>query len=382
MRTVAVITGTRAEYGILKPVIEKIQDSAALQLSLIVTGMHLSPQHGMTVNEIKRDDFPIAAKVDMQISSESGAAMAVSAGIGIQELSKTINQIKPDIVMVLGDRIEAFAGAVAGLFCGCVVAHIHGGDVTQGGLDEYMRHAITKLSHIHFAATPKSKERILRLGEPPDYVFHTGTPGLDAIMQFPPLSLNDINMQLQLNLPEQFALAVQHPVSTHPDTAGDEMQATLSALHDAKIHCVLVYPNADAGSAAMMDVITRYEKENWLNTFASLPRHVFCGLLRQTAFLIGNSSSGMIDAPAYGTPVINIGERQEGRERGTNVIDVPPKKDAIAKAVETCLHNKNFIAECRKTQNPYGDGKASMRIVEMLEQIDLNDVKSAKKLPY
>lgn len=382
MKTIAIITGTRAEYGILKPVIEAVQQSSQLQLKLIVTGMHLSAQHGMTVNEIERDGFGIDAKVHMELSSDSSAAMAVSMGIGIQELTKSIEQMKPGVVMVLGDRIEAFAGAVSGLFCGCTVAHIHGGDVTQGGLDEYMRHAITKLSHLHFAATPKSKERILRLGEADAFVHYSGTPGLDAILRFPALGLDEINAELKLSLTQPFVLAVQHPVSTHPETAGDEIKTTLDVLQDTGFPCVLVYPNADAGSTAIMDVIQEYENEDWLHTFQSVPRQLFCGLLQHASFLIGNSSSGMIDAPAYGTPVINIGERQEGRERGSNVIDVDVDTDAIKNAIAQCMYDEEFIAQCKKTVNPYGDGKASQRIVEVLEQVDLDEAKKAKRLPF
>ncbi len=382
MRTICVITGTRAEYGILKPVIEQIEASPSLQLSLIVTGMHLSPQHGMTVNEIEQDGFPIAAKVDMQLRGNSGADMAISTGIGIQELAKTIDGFKPDIVMILGDRIEAFAGAVAGLFCGSTLAHIHGGDISQGGWDEYMRHAITKLSHIHFAATPKSKERILRLGEAEEFVHHTGTPGLDAIHKFSILSREETAGQLGIELQEMFALVVQHPVSTHPESAAEEMKATLTALEGSNIQCLLSYPNADAGSPAMMDIIKEYEQRDWIQTFASIPRELYCNLLRQAAFLIGNSSSGMIDAPAYGTPVINIGERQTGRERGVNVIDVHPATEEIYQAIQTCLHDELFKEKCKRTENPYGDGKASERIVQVLETVDLEKTKTAKRLPW
>ena len=248
MRTIAVITGTRAEYGILKPVLKKIEASPALTLRLIVTGMHLCPDYGYTVDQIVADGFPIAARVEMILSSDTTAAMGKSLGIGITGLCHEIEHLKPDVVLVLGDRIEAFAGATAGLFCGTAIAHLHGGDITQGGLDEYMRHAITKLSHIHFPATPKSQERILHLGENPDFVYTVGTPGLDAILAFPDLSNAEISARLGIRLPDRFVLLCQHPISTLPETAARELRETLLALQEARLPIILLYPNADAGS--------------------------------------------------------------------------------------------------------------------------------------
>ena len=382
MRLVAVITGTRAEYGLWKPVLERIEASPRLEGALVVTGMHLSPAFGMTVREIETDGFPIAARVDMLLQGDSMAAMGKSAGIGLYGLSQELERLQPEAVLILGDRLEAFAGAAAGLFSGAVVGHLHGGEVTEGGLDEYMRHAITKLSHLHFAATPKSRERILRLGEHPDCVFVTGTPGLDALMQYPALSRVDLSERLGMNVPETFLLIVQHPVSTHPETTGAEMNETLAACRATGLPAFLVYPNADAGHRGIIQAIQDQKESGWLTSFVTLRRPLFCNLLRQAKVLVGNSSSGMIDAPAYGTPVINIGERQKDRERGENVIDAPPERNAIAGALQKALHDEDFREQCRSTKNPYGDGHASERIVEILETADWDKARKCKRLPY
>jgi GDP/UDP-N,N'-diacetylbacillosamine 2-epimerase (hydrolysing) len=378
MRKIAVITGTRAEYGILKPVLEKILASKKLELSLIVTGMHLMPEYGFTVREIEKDGIPIAARLEMILSSDEMAAMGKSLGIGITGLIQELEHIHPDVVLVLGDRIEAFAGATAGLFQGAVVAHIHGGETTEGGLDEYMRHAITKISHIHFPATPLSRKRILDMGENPDFVYCVGTPGLDALLQFPKYTSRVLENKLGVKIPTKFALFIQHPISTHPKTAAKEIKESLAVLDEQNLPTFAIYPNADAGSREMVHVIKEYEKKEWLTTFLNLPRELYCNLLQRALVLIGNSSSGMIDSPAYGVPVINIGERQKGRERGDNVIDVEPKRAQIKKALQTVLTDTDFIEKASKTENPYGDGKASDRICRTIENVDFKKAKREK----
>ncbi len=382
MRKIVIVTGTRAEYGILKLLIQKIKAEQQLDYGLIVAGAHLSPEYGLTVQEIEADGFPIEARIDMLLSGDTTAAMGKGLGIGIYGITQAIERLSPDVVLVLGDRVEVFAGAIAGLFCGSVVGHIHGGEVTQGGLDEYMRHAVTKLSHLHFAATEKSRERIIRMGESPDFVFRVGTPGLDALLQYPSLSDSELSQRMGIQIPDHFVLAVQHPVSTHPETAADEMKQTLSALKEISLPVILFYPNSDAGGREMAGVIRDYEPEEWLHTFVNVPRLVYCNLLRRGDVLVGNTSSGIIDAPAYGTPVVNVGERQEGRERGDNVIDVPPQHEAIKQGIHTALYDKAFIEKARKTSNPYGDGRSSERIVNLLKNIDLENSRRAKRLPW
>jgi len=380
MRRITIVTGTRAEYGLLKPIIDRVLDDKNLHLDLLVTGMHLSPEYGYTVKHIEDDGVPIAAKVEMQLSSDSAAAMAKGMGLGLYGITHEMERLQPDIVLILGDRVEAFAGAIAGLFCGALVGHIHGGEITQGGLDEYMRHAITKLSHIHFAATEKSAERIIGMGEDPKNVHCTGAPGLDALLQYPKMTENELSEALGIPIPDQFALVVQHPVSTHPETARDEIKATLEALKSREIYGILTYPNSDAGSREMIQVIEQYAEQDWLVTFKSLTRPIFANLMRRAAVLVGNSSSGMLDAPSFSTPVINIGERQEGREQGSNILDAPAEQTAIEQALERIVSDEIFLQQCRKAKNPYGDGKASERIVKILKEVDLLVPKKDKRM--
>ncbi len=378
MRRIMAVTGSRSEYGILKPVFAQLHESVLLDLKVIVSGMHLSPDHGMTVNEVAADGWPIAAKVEMLLRSDSMTAMGKGVGLGVYGMTHEIERYHPDVVLVLGDRVEAFAGAIAGVFSGAVVAHIHGGDISQGGMDEYMRHAITKLSHVHFAATERSRERILKMGENEDSVYCTGTPGLDALLVYPEYSNEELLSLLGFEPEDRFILIVQHPVSTHGESAAEEIRTTLEAVRQTGLPCVLIYPNADAGSREMIKAIQSYESESWFKTLVNVSRDVYCNLLRRAAVLVGNSSSGMIDAPAYGVPVVNIGERQAGRERGDNVIDAPVEYGAVEEAIQRALNDQSFIEMARKTSNPYGDGRASMRIREVLETLDLKGAKSGK----
>ncbi len=380
MRRVAIVTGTRAEYGILKPVIEAAASSPHLEMQLLVTGMHLAPEHGYTVREIEADGVPIAARVEMLLRGGTMASMGKGLGLGIYGLTSEMERLRPDIVLVLGDRVEAFAGAVAGLFTNAVVAHLHGGEITRGGLDEYMRHAITKLSHVHFAATKRAKQRILDLGEHPGFVFRTGSPGLDALLRYPRMSEEALSEAIGFPLPERYALVIQHPVSTCPETAAAEITETLEALRESGLPALLFYPNADAGGQEMAGVIQKYEKETWLRTFLHLPRPVYANLLRRAAVLAGNSSSGMIDSAVFGIPVVNIGDRQQGRERGDNVLDVPPERNAIAQALRQALCDAEFLQQARNAKSPYGDGQATPRILHYLESLDLKKAKEKKWL--
>lgn len=382
MMHVAVVTGTRAEFGILWPVIDKIDFHPNLKASIVVTGMHLSPECGMTVRDVELGGIPIAARVDMLLSSDSMPAMGKSLGIGVTGLTQELERLRPDLVMVLGDRIEAFAGAIAGLFCGAAVAHIHGGEITRGGVDEYMRHAITKLSHVHFAATAPARQRIINMGEHPRFVFHTGSPGLDEMVRIKPLSRDELAQELGYSLPDRYALTVQHPISTHPETSAFEITETLDALKGCGIFAIVGYPNADAGNRAIRDAIDRCASEGWLKSFVNLPRRVYASLLAHSAVMVGNSSSGLIDSPVFGVPVVNIGERQEGRERGENVIDVPCEREAIAQAIQKALTDEPFIQTAKHAVNPYGDGYASDKIVTVLESLDLALARKNKRLPW
>jgi UDP-N-acetylglucosamine 2-epimerase (non-hydrolysing)/GDP/UDP-N,N'-diacetylbacillosamine 2-epimerase (hydrolysing) len=382
MRKIAAVTGTRAEYGILYSILKAIEDRPELRLLLVVTGMHLSHEFGYTAREIENDGFKIDASVDMLLSSDTLGAMAKSIGLGVIGMAQTWEQLKPDIILILGDRVEPLAAAIAGAYMNIPVAHIHGGDSPRGGLDEYARHAITKLSHIHFPATEKSGERIVKMGEDKWRVHVVGSPALDVILSEPLLSRKVLTKRFGLDLSQPLVLLVQHPVTTQADEAPKQMRETLDAIVELKYPTVLIYPNSDAGGRRMIEVIREYERYPFLKTFPSLPRREYLSLMKAAGVMVGNSSSGIIEAPSFSLPAVNIGIRQEGRERGKNVIDVGYKKQEILKAVKKALTDKAFLAEVKQCQNPYGDGKSAPRIARILSEIEITPQLLQKKLAY
>jgi UDP-N-acetylglucosamine 2-epimerase (non-hydrolysing)/GDP/UDP-N,N'-diacetylbacillosamine 2-epimerase (hydrolysing) len=381
-RKICVITGTRAEYGIYYPVLEAIESSPSLELYLIVTGMHLMKEFGFTVKEIEKSGFNIYQKVDIVYEEDSGQAMAFFVGRAIIEFSKGFTNLKPDIVVILGDRGEMLAAAVAGNYMNIPIAHIHGGEVS-GHVDGLMRHAITKLAHLHFPATPSSRERLIKMGEEERRVFLVGAPGLDHILNLALPGEIELRKKYSLNKDAPLVLLVQHPVSTQSEQADRQIQITLEAITELKLPTLVVYPNADAGGRKMIKVINKYEKKYpFINSVKSAPRKEYLGLMRTASVLVGNSSSGIIEAPSFKLPVVNIGIRQEGREKSTNVIDVPHDKKLIAEAIKKALFDKDFLKQVKNCINPYGDGRAGKRIAEILARIKINSELLQKKMTY
>ena len=383
MRKIAVVTGTRAEYGILHPVLKVIEARSELELSLVVTGMHLSHEFGYTAREIEADGFRIVSKVDMLLSSDSPESMAKTVGLGIFSMAQTWGQLRPDIIVVFGDRVEALAAAIAGAYMNIPLAHIHGGDAAAGSnIDDSNRYAITKFAHIHFPATRGHAERIIRLGENPWRVHITGSPALDVILNEPLLSGRELARKFALDLSKPLILLIQHSVTTQVDEAPEQMRETLAAILETGYPTVLTYPNSDAGGRKMIEVIREYEQYPLIKAFKSLPRRDYLSLMRVARVIVGNSSSGIIEAPSFGIPVVNIGIRQMGRERGRNVIDVGHDKKEIIEAMEKATDDKVFLNEARECENPYGDGKAGERIGDILSKIELTPSLIQKKITY
>lgn len=382
MRTVAVVTGTRAEYGLLRPVMVRIADCPGLRLQLVVSGMHLAEEFGMTVREIAADGFPIDARVPVLPPGDAAADMAEAVGQGIIGFNREFARLAPDVVLVLGDRIEAFAATVAGALSGRVVGHIHGGDRSRGGFDESMRHAVTKLAHLHFAATKTSKERILKLGERPRYVWLTGAPGIDAILACKRLGRAELSETLGVDFGRPVILCVQHPVSTDEGAAAGQMRTTLEALERVGEQTILLYPNSDAGGRRMMGVIREYEGRPWLRTFPSLAHNVYLSLLTECSVMVGNSSSGIIEAPFFKVPVVNVGTRQEGRERSENVLDAAHDAVAIEKAVRRAISDEEFRRRLAQCTSPYGDGRAGERIAQVLQSVVIDATLLGKQITY
>lgn len=383
-RKVAVVTGTRAEYGLLQSSMERIRADDNLHLFTIATGMHLSSQYGRTVTEIRSDGIEIDREVTMLFDEDSGTAMAKSLGIGISGLAEAFRDSRPDIVLVLGDRGEAFAAALAAAHMNIPVAHIHGGDAMQGAvIDDSIRHALTKFAHVHFPATGKSATRLERLGEEPWRITPVGAPGLDDVLVGDYEDGNAVRSQLGVGEDRPLILVVQHPLTTQPDQAGNQMQKTLDAVN-ALEECsvVVIYPNADAGGRAMIDELESHEASEKFTTFENLPRARYLGLLEAADVMVGNSSSAVIEAPTFDLPAIDIGPRQAGREKAANIVGVPHDETAIRKAVERCLMDDEIQHQAQKGDNPYDKGGAAARIVSVLRDLTVDESLLQKELTY
>ena len=377
---ISITTGTRSEYGILRELIKEISKSKKLELYLLVTGMHLSKKFGYTINEIKKDKIPIHAKIKMIPSGNTPYDMSVSLGKGIVGFSKIFKKIKPDLNVVLGDRDEALASALAASHMNIPNAHIHGGEISQG-IDEYNRHAITKISNIHFAATKKSKERIIKMGENRRNVILTGSPSIDEIKMSKISSKHELEKKYLVDLDKPLFLLIQHPVTTEFEKSDLQIKMTLDALSKLKNQTIAILPNSDAGNEQIINQLRIFSKKcNFLKVFPNLPRNDYLGFLRHCSALIGNSSSGLIEGSYLHTPVVNIGIRQLGREKDVNVIDVPIfSKSLILNALKKSLKKKNKKI---KNSSIYGTGNASKKIVQYLETIPINSRMIQKKLVY
>jgi UDP-N-acetylglucosamine 2-epimerase (non-hydrolysing)/GDP/UDP-N,N'-diacetylbacillosamine 2-epimerase (hydrolysing) len=377
---ISITTGTRSEYGILRELIKEISKSKKLELYLLVTGMHLSKKFGYTINEIKKDKIPIHAKIKMIPSGNTPYDMSVSLGKGIIGFSKIFKKIKPDLNVVLGDRDEALASALAASHMNIPNAHIHGGEISQG-IDEYNRHAITKISNIHFAATKKSKERIIKMGENRRNVILTGSPSIDEIKMSKISSKHELEKKYLVDLDKPLFLLIQHPVTTEFEKSDLQIKMTLDALSKLKNQTIAILPNSDAGNEQIINQLRIFSKKcNFLKVFPNLPRNDYLGFLRYCSALIGNSSSGIIEGSYLHTPVVNIGIRQLGREKDVNVIDVPIfSKSLILNALKKSLKKKNKKI---KNSSIYGTGNASKKIVQYLETIPINLQMIQKKLVY
>jgi UDP-N-acetylglucosamine 2-epimerase (non-hydrolysing)/GDP/UDP-N,N'-diacetylbacillosamine 2-epimerase (hydrolysing) len=395
-RVVAVVTGTRAEYGLLRSSMESIRAAPELSLRVVATGMHLSPHHGRTVDEIRADGFEVARTVHMLLEGDDGLAMAKSLGVGTQGLAEALGDVDPDVVLVLGDRDEALAAGMAAAHMNVPVAHVHGGDSMHGAIiDDSVRHALTKFAHIHFPVSDLSAERVRRLGEEEWRVTTVGAPGLDAVLAGEYDDPDAVVEKHGLSGDEPLALVVQHPVTTRPEAAGDQMRATLDAVTALDVRPVVIYPNSDAGGNRMIEVIESYAAARGgegdgehagagggFTSFKSLPRREFLGLMAAADVMVGNSSSGILEAPSFGLPVVDVGPRQEGRERADNTVSVPHDRDAIRGAIEDCLGDGPVRRRASECENPYDHGGAGERIAERLATVDLDEDLLRKQLTF
>lgn len=379
-RKILYITGTRADYGLMQSTLREIERDPSLELELAVTGMHLMETFGRTEKEVEGDGFKFHV-LDAIYERDDRESMARFVGRLILLLTAMAQEQRPDVILLLGDRGEMLACAVVGAYLGIPVAHIHGGDVSST-VDDSVRHAISKLANIHFAATTRSRERLLKMGEEPWRIFVVGAPGLDSILKVAPADISEIEARYGFDSEKPILIVVQHPEISGMMPPREQIRHTLEAISDLELQTILIYPNADAGGREMIEVIQSYSSYPFLKIFPSLPRQDFLGMMKRASVLVGNSSSGMIEAPSLGLPVVNIGSRQQDRERGENVIDVDYDREQIETAIFKALYDQEFLAEVKKRRNPYGDGQAGSRIASLLSSIDIDSRLLQKRLSY
>ncbi len=375
MRKICAITANRADWSRLESILDALVKRPDVSFQLIVMGSHLLPEKGETLNEIRRKGFTPDRTIHMEVRGGTPVAMAQSAGLAIQKLSVALDALSPDVVLVPVDRFESLSMGTAAALMNIHVAHIQGGEVT-GTIDESVRHALTKLSHLHFVATKESRARVIKMGELKETVYMVGCPATDLLLRIPRWSrkttlqkVNDLIPagERKLDVEKPYLFMVQHPVTTEYGTAGRQVAATLEALEETGAQSIALWPNIDAGGESISAVIKkRAHASKNLSLFAHLPTELFGNVLRNTDCLIGNSSSGIREACYFGTPVVNVGSRQNKRERGTNVLDALPEKSAIAEAIETQIRHGRYPIE-----PIYGDGTAGRKIAEIVATVVL-----------
>ena len=366
-RKICVVTGSRAEYGLLRWVMEGIGEASGLQLQIVATGMHLSPEFGLTFRAMEDDGFHIDRKVEMLLSSDTPIGVSKSMGLGLIGFADVLNELKPDIIVLLGDRFEVFAAATAALVARIPVAHLSGGEVTQGAFDEALRHSITKMSHLHFVAADEYRDRVIQLGEDPDTVFMVEGLGVDAISHVRPLEREDLERQLGFDFLSRNLLVTFHPATLDGGDPGQQLSQVLSALETVEdTGLIFTLPNADTGSRNLIDLVNSWVRDRpHARAYASLGQLRYLSCLRHVDGVVGNSSSGLTEVPTFGKGTINIGDRQAGRLRAASVIDCEPDRSSIVDALQT-LFSPGFQEGLRSVRNPYGDGGASERIVQVL----------------
>ncbi|MDT3698273.1 MAG: UDP-N-acetylglucosamine 2-epimerase [Thermincola sp.] len=371
-RKICVITGSRSEYGLLRCLIRHLHEDKEIDCRLIVTGSHLAPEFGLTWQEIVRDGFVIAKKVEILLSSDTRTGTCKSMGLALIGITDALEDLRPDIVVVLGDRFETFAAATAAMVCGYPLAHIDGGEITEGALDDAFRHCITKMAHLHFTATEAYRQRVIQLGEMPGRVFNVGGIHVDAIKDIPLLNKKQVEARLGTPLDGKTICVTHHPETLNSQEQENNVQALLEALKIlADTTTIITLPNADPGSRAIIEKIREFgiQTEN-VYIFESLGHTCYLSLLQYVDAVVGNSSSGIVEAPLFGIGTVNIGDRQKGRVAGESVINVPHEKEKIYQAIRRA-QSAEFKAGLKSLANPYGTGGAAARIRDILKQVVL-----------
>jgi GDP/UDP-N,N'-diacetylbacillosamine 2-epimerase (hydrolysing) len=380
-KKICVVTGTRAEYGLLRWLMDGIDKSAKLDLQIIVTGMHLSPEFGLTYREIEKDGFKISRKIEMLMSSDTPSGIVKSMGLGMIGFPDAFLELKPDLLVVLGDRYEVLAAVSSALIFRIPVAHLHGGESTEGLTDEAIRHSVTKMSHFHFVATKEYKRKVMQLGEQPNNIFLVGGLGIDNIKKLNILDRKDLEKSISFKLGKKNLLITFHPVTLEEGTSKNQINELLLALETLEnTHLLFTMPNADSDSRIISEMIEGFvSKHSHAKSFKSLGQLRYLSCMKYVDGVVGNSSSGLIEAPTFRIGTINIGDRQKGRIKSESVIDCSPVKKSIIKALDK-LYSSKFQNKLKAVKNPYGNGGASELIVKVFESF--STTKIIKKIFY
>tara|TARA_Y100000748_G_scaffold302931_1_gene306628 strand:+ start:687 stop:1847 length:1161 start_codon:yes stop_codon:yes gene_type:complete len=367
-RKICVVTGTRSEYGLLRWLMDGINKSTKLDLQIIATGMHLSPEFGLTYQEIENDGFKIDKKIEMLLSADTASSILKSTGLGLVGFADVFHELNPDIVIILGDRYEVLAVSLAAMFENIPIAHIHGGETTAGAFDEAIRHSITKMSWWHFVAADEYEKRVIQLGENPERVFNVGGLGVDAIKKTNLLSKDELMIKTGIKFGKKNLLITYHPVTLENKTSQQHFKSLLDVLSEIKdIYLIFTMPNADSDSRIIKNMINDFllNQSERLISFTSMGSLNYLSTLQYVDGVIGNSSSGLTEAPTFKIGTINIGDRQKGRLKAESIIDCEPIKKSIKLAIEK-LYGRKFQKNLHSVRNPYGDGNAIEKIINLL----------------
>ncbi len=378
-RRICVVTGTRADYGLLRWVMEEIREMPGLDLQLVATGMHLSPEFGCTYRDIENDGFFIDHKVETLLSSDTPVGVSKSMGLGLIGFGEALHLLKPDMLLVLGDRYEIFSAVAASMISKIPVAHLHGGETTEGAFDESIRHSITKMSHLHFVAAEEYRQRVIQLGENPEHVFLVGGTGIDNIKRLVLLGHRALEKSLNFKLAKKNLLVTYHPVTLEKQTSSQSMSSLLSALDMlSDTNIIFTMPNADTDSRVLFDMINEYvSKRSNAVVFTSLGQLRYLSCIKYVDAVVGNSSSGLTEVPSFSKGTINIGDRQRGRLRAKSVIDCETDTKSIVSALEK-LYTPEFQSGLKAVINPYGEGGASKKIVKILKDWPIDSLLKKK----
>lgn len=382
-RRVLGITAIRSEYFLQRPILRAIVDHPELELSLVVTGAHLTPLHGHTVKDIEADGFSIAAKIESLIFSDHDAARLKGAASQLQVLTHVVDQLRPDWLLVPADREESMTLALCGAYMGIATAHYGAGDRVVGNADDMIRHAVSRLSHLLLTTSENARERLVKAGEQSWRVHNVGHAGIDRLRQAPKLTNADLAKNLGVkNIEDRYAVVVQHPLSSETGNAGRQMRETMAAALELGLQIFVSYPNSDPGSNQIIEVIEEHRSNPRVHVFRNIPDHEFVNLLRSATVLLGNSSLGLLEAPYLKLPVVNVGRRQSERHHASNVFFVNDDREAIVRQVRAIFDDEGTRRQVRNCENPFGDGRAGERVAGLLATVPLDAKLLNKDLSY